>query len=203
MSIKVLNRGFVMHKQSFISFASLLIFWIVISVAVDLQHIIVGIFLSIFTVWFWQDLNPRLPSIMSPRELLLFCRCIVMLVGYVIKSSIDVTKILLFSNLSVSPVFLQMKPGVKSDWGRVFLATCITITPGTVTIDVDPETNIFTVHALTREIGEGLLYWRIITEIKKLETLVQRRKANVVDTGRIHGSNSISAIEGDHRTHRN
>lgn len=191
-----------MHKRSFISFFSLFVFWIVISGQVDLQHILVGIFLSLFTVWFWRDLSPRLPSLLSPKELLFFGRCMVMLVGYVIKSNINVAKILLSSDLSEPSMFLELEPGIESDWGRVFLATCITITPGTITIDFDPDTSTFAVHALNREIGLELYYWRIIGEIRKIERLVQRREAHVVDNDRIHGSDSISAVESDNRTHR-
>jgi len=191
------------HKRSFMSFVSLLIFWIVISGEINLEHIIVGIVLSAFIVWFWKDAGARLPGILSPRELLLFGRCIVMLAGYVILSNIAVIKTLLFSRPSVTPMFIQMIPDIKSNWGKVFLATCITITPGTVTVDVDPETNIFTIHALTMEAGATLAHWKLIDEIKKLETHMQGRKAHVVDTSRIHGSNSVSAIKRDHRTHRN
>lgn len=192
-----------MNKRSFISIAILLIFWILISGVVDIQHIIVGIFLSILTVWFWKDLNPKLPSLLSPRELLLFGRSIIILMVYVIKSNLEVAKILLFSNKSVTPIFLEMDLGIKTNWGRVFLATCVTITPGTVTIDFDPETNMFTFHALTRESGESLYYWSMITEIKYLERLVQRRGNHVVDTGRIHASNSIGTTESNNRTNGN
>jgi len=191
------------YKRSFVSFAVLLIFWIVISTVVDLEHILVGIFLSLITVWFWKDFNPKLPSMLSPTELLLFARCILMLIGYVISSNIEVAKTLLFSNRTVTPIFIEMDLGVKSNWGRVFLATCITITPGTITVDFDPETNIFTVHALTIETAESLYHWRIITEIKNLERIVQRRRAHVLDTGRIHVSNSSSDVKSNNRTNRN
>lgn len=189
-----------MRKRSVILFVFLLIFWIAVSGVVDLQHIVVGIFISLLTVWFWKDLTPRLPSILSFRELLIFGHCIFSLIGYVIKSNIDVAKTLLFSDLSESSMFMELNPGMESDWGRVFLATCITITPGTATIDFDPETNIFTVHALRVQTGIDLYYWRLITEIKNLETMVQRREARVVDNGRVHGSNSTSVIESDDRT---
>ena len=192
-----------MNKRSFISLASLLTFWIVISGVVNVEHIIVGLFLSMITVWFWKDLNPKLPSLLSPKELLLFGRSILMLIVYVIKSNIDVAKILLFSNKSVTPIFLEMDLGLKTDWGRVFLATCVTITPGTVTIDFDPESNMFSFHALTIESAESLYYWSMITEIKYLERLVMRRESHVVDTSRIHASNSIGTIESDNRTNSN
>ena len=192
-----------MNKRSLISFASLFTFWILVSGVVDLQHIIVGTLISILTVWFWKDLNPRLPSVLSLRELLLFGRCILMLIVYVIKSNIEVARILLFSTKAVTPMFLELQFGMKSDWGRVFLATCITITPGTVTVDFDPESNIFTVHALTRENAESLYHWSMITEIQNLERIVQRRETHAVDIGRIHDSNSNSPIKGGNRTNRN
>lgn len=191
-----------MSKKSFISFVFLFTFWIVISGSVNLQHIVVGALLSSFTVWFWKDFNPKLPSVLSIRELFLFFRCIIMLIGYVIKSNINVIKILLFSGLSEGSLFLELEPGIKSDWGRVFLATCITITPGTVTIDFDPESDVFTIHALTRDTGIELYYWSLITEIRDLETLIQRRKTHAVDNAGIHGSNNISSDKSNHWSDR-
>lgn len=192
-----------MRKKPLISFVLLLTFWIVLSEMIDLQHVIVGILLSLLTIWFWKDLKPRLPSVLYPRELLLFGHCIIMLIGYVIKSNIDVAKTLFFGDLSEASIFLELDPGIKSDWGRVFLATCITITPGTVTVDVNPETNIFTVHALTVETGKSLYYWSIISEIKNLETIIQRRQAHEMDISGVHDSNSISTTESHHRTDGN
>ena len=81
----------------------------------------------------------------------------------------------------------------------MLLGTCITITPGTVTIDIDPETGRFIVHALTEENAVGLLYWRIIGEIERLEKRMKRREAYVVDTGRAHGLNSPDTLTSDYR----
>ncbi len=192
-----------MVKKSFISLASLFIFWIVVSGSLDLQHIIIGTIISLFTIYFWKDLSPKLPSSMlSNVELLLFGRCIIMLVGYVLKSNIEVIKILLFSDLSEGSIFLELEPGLESNWGRVFLASCITITPGTITIDFDPETNVFTVHALTMKTGRDLYYWSIITEIKNLETLVKRRKKDAIDNDRIHDASTNSSNKSNHWTDR-
>lgn len=192
-----------MRKKSFALFASLFIFWIVISGSFDIQHIIVGVIISLFTVWFWRNLNERQPSILSPREFILFGRFIVMMIGNVIKANIDVIKILLSPKIPTVSIFLELEPDIESNWGAALLATCITITPGTITIDFDPETRIFTVHALTPEIGADLYYWRVITEIKKLETLVHRRNIHVNDNDRVHDPDIVSSIEGDNRTHRN
>lgn len=192
-----------MRKRSLALFAFLFIFWIAVSGAINLQHIVVGILLSLFTVWFWKELSPKLPSMLSFREFLLFGHCIFSLIGYVIKSNINVARILLFSNLSESSMFMELEPGMETDWGRVFLATCITITPGTATVDFDPETNIFTIHALRAQTGIDLYHWRLITEIKNLETMVRRREAYAMDNRRIYNSDSTSSIESNDRTNSN
>ena len=44
---------------------------------------------------------------------------------------------------------------LKTDMGRVFLANAITMTPGTITGDLDGE-GVYLVHCLDRTMGEGL-----------------------------------------------
>lgn len=191
-----------MRKRSLILFALLFIFWIVISAEIDSQHVFLGALVSFATVWFWQDLGPRQPRVPTARKFLLLVRCLVLLVWYIIQSNIAVAKTLLFSTPPAKPMFVVMETSIKSNWGRVLLATCITITPGTVTIDVDPETGRFIVHALNEETAVGLLYWRIIDEIENLEKRMQRGAAYVVDTGRTNDLDSSNTIASDYRADR-
>lgn len=158
-----------MRKRSLVLFALLLGFWLIISAKVDLQHIFIGAFISFLIVLFWQNLGSKLPTKPNIRALLRLGYFLALLIGYIIQANFSVAKTLLFSDPPAKPVFMLMEPSIESNWGRVLLATCITITPGTVTIDVDPETGVFIVHALTEQTGIDLLYWRIISEIKKLE----------------------------------
>lgn len=54
----------------------------------------------------------------------------------------------------IHPSVLRFKPDLADDFGRTTLANSITLTPGTVTIDiVDGE---FIVHALSREAARSL-----------------------------------------------
>jgi len=148
-----------------------LVFWLIISGEVDYQHVFSGALLSLLIVLFWrEDLFSRLPGTPNIKELLHLGHFILLLVGYIIQANISVAKTLLFSDPPAKPVFMVLEPSVESNWGRALLATCITITPGTVTIDVDPETGRFIVHALTEKTGIDLLHWRLINEIHKIET---------------------------------
>lgn len=72
----------------------------------------------------------------------------------IIKSNIDVTKRVL-GMADISPTMVRIKATQKTDLGIVIFANSITLTPGTISIDVDEEGYIL-VHALSRDGTEGL-----------------------------------------------
>ncbi|PCK07500.1 MAG: cation transporter [Alteromonadaceae bacterium] len=65
----------------------------------------------------------------------------------IITSNITVVKHIWLSPKDISPVVATLPLDQRSDLARVIYANSITITPGTVTLDVDENT--ITVHALT------------------------------------------------------
>lgn len=71
------------------------------------------------------------------------------LVKEIMKSAIDVARIILDPKLPVSPTVVRFKPRQKTVVGLVTHANSITLTPGTLSIEVGPDE--FMVHALTRE----------------------------------------------------
>jgi len=189
-----------MRKRSLFLCALLVAFWLAVSAEVDIQHLLVGAVLAVLTVWFWQDLGPRLPRLLSGGELLLLGHCLLSLVRFIIESNISVAKTILLSNPSVGPIFVVMRPPIESQWARVLLANCITITPGTITVDIDPETGQFIVHVLTYKAAVELSNWRIIRVISHLESWKQRRTEHAMATGRSHDTDSLRAVAGDYRS---
>jgi len=71
------------------------------------------------------------------------------LIKEIMKSAIDVARIILDPKLPASPTVVRFKPRQKTVVGLVTHANSITLTPGTLSIEVGPEE--FMVHALTRE----------------------------------------------------
>lgn len=67
----------------------------------------------------------------------------------IFKSCWDVTKRILDPALPISPTLTRFVPSQKSDLGLVIHANSITLTPGTISVEVAPGE--FLVHALTRE----------------------------------------------------
>lgn len=76
------------------------------------------------------------------------------LIKEVIVAGWDVTKRILHPKLPISPTLSEFIPSQKSDIGLVIHANSITLTPGTISVEVEPGR--FLVHALTKEGAAGL-----------------------------------------------
>ena len=76
-------------------------------------------------------------------------RYIPWLLWAIVKSNIDVTRCILNPRLPISPTLVKVKAGQQSELGQAIFANSITLTPGTVSLDV--EEGEILVHALTRE----------------------------------------------------
>ncbi|MDA0652841.1 MAG: Na+/H+ antiporter subunit E [Proteobacteria bacterium] len=73
----------------------------------------------------------------------------------IFKANIDVAKLILSPNLGITPTLIRVKASQTSDLGQVIYANSITLTPGTISIDV--ANGEILVHALSREGAEALL----------------------------------------------
>jgi multicomponent Na+:H+ antiporter subunit E len=79
----------------------------------------------------------------------------------------QVTRIILDPRLPVSPALVRFKPRQTSTVGLVTHANSITLTPGTITVEADPDG--FLVHALTRAGAEGLAGSEMDQRLARLE----------------------------------
>ena len=68
----------------------------------------------------------------------------------IIKANIDVAKRVLSPSLPIDPAMLPIKGSQKTDLGKVIYGNSITLTPGTVTVDIDGDT--FLIHSIAREL---------------------------------------------------
>jgi len=90
------------------------------------------------------------------------------LVWAIVKSNIDVAKRILSPNLPISPRMVRIKATQKTDLTRVIFANSITLTPGTVSVDL-VEDDIL-IHALTKEAAEDVQSGDMDQRVTRLET---------------------------------
>jgi multicomponent Na+:H+ antiporter subunit E len=73
----------------------------------------------------------------------------------IVLSNVDVAKRALDPKMPIDPVMITFDSGLKTDLSRTLLANSITLTPGTVTVDIDDNT--FLIHALSKKFSDDLL----------------------------------------------
>ena len=84
----------------------------------------------------------------------------------IIKANIDVIKLVLAPKLNISPTMLRVRASQKSDLGQVIFANSITLTPGTLSVDV--ANNEILVHALSKSGADELLSERMNVRVTQM-----------------------------------
>jgi multicomponent Na+:H+ antiporter subunit E len=108
--------------------------------------------------------SEALPIHLLPR----LARYLPWIVKEVVKANLDVARrILSFGRPDVSPRLIEAPTSQHSDLGRVLYANSITLTPGTVSIQV--HGTAITVHAIAEEVADELLEGGMDRQVARLE----------------------------------
>ena len=84
-------------------------------------------------------------------------------------ANIAVAKVILSPKLNISPRMIEFKSSQKTELGLVIFANSITLTPGTVSVDIEDDKII--VHALNAELAESVLNGEMDAKVTALEGL--------------------------------
>ncbi len=147
----------------------LFIFWLLITWSLHIQQVIAGLVSCIIVVIFCRDIlifKEERPFI-SLRNILNFVVYLASLFVEIIQANIQVAKIVLNPKMPISPTLIEFKTFLKRDLDKVILANSITLTPGTLTVDL--EDDIYLVHCLTRENASVVVDWHMAVKLLGIE----------------------------------
>lgn len=141
-----------MNKKTWIV-ASLILFavWISLSGKFEVKFILYGGITSVIAGGIFSMINEKIGF-----NLLALIKYIFWLMKEVIKSAIDVTRVILSPNMKINPRIVEFECDYGNDVAATVLSGSIILTTGTVTIDIKDGKH-FMVHALTDAAAEGLL----------------------------------------------
>ncbi len=134
--------------------------WLVLSGHYDLQHILFGVVSVALVV----SLNYRMHRVpLAPGEQpgshhIIIHRLIIYLfwlLWQIIQSGLYVAYIVLHPQMPVNPMLVRFKSRQPNVLARVILGNSITLTPGTITLEIDGDE--FTVHALNEDTEKALI----------------------------------------------
>jgi multicomponent Na+:H+ antiporter subunit E len=163
-----MNKSRLKSNHIFLFFF-LLAFWLILSPTRDLAGIIIGIVISLFVTYINRNfvVAEKGKSVPILGNLVNIVSYTVTLVLEIIKSNIQVAKIVLSPSLPIEPHFVKVPVKMESDLLKVLYGNSITLTPGTLTVDITHDNYI--VHALTKEAAQGLNDSIVEGKILKLE----------------------------------
>ena len=131
----------------------LLVIWLLWSGIYKPLLIGLGVFSCLLSVWLAKRTG-FFRHAMPLRALLRLPALWFWLLQEVIKSSLEVARVVLSPSLPIQPELVELTTGEESDSAKVILGNSITLSPGTVTIDVHEDRLL--VHCLTANSAAGL-----------------------------------------------
>jgi multicomponent Na+:H+ antiporter subunit E len=167
-------------------FVGLLLFWLTLGGSLDWEHVFLGTAIAWLVILLREAIVPRdrLPVRTAGRAAGTFVRRVSRVAAYVwfllkeiVKANIQVALIVLNPRLPISPAFLHYRPRLRTAWGRVLMGNSITLTPGTLTVEL--EDGEYLIHTLTRNAAHALPGWAAEGRIAELETLAGEVVAGV------------------------
>ncbi len=127
----------------FIEHSALLwMMWLALTSSLDPQEIIAGSFFALLGAVLVQIVAPqRLASGtgLHPRRLLALLAYVPWLLLQIFLSNIDVATRVLHPKLPIHPGIVRVKTRLQSPIGRMILANSITLTPGTLSVDIEGD----------------------------------------------------------------
>jgi multicomponent Na+:H+ antiporter subunit E len=139
-----------------------MVFWLMLTFEFTIPNLIVGIIAScitslIFTRFFIKNVY----KLTQPKRYYWFLVYLVVFIWECIKANIDVAYRVLHPAMPIRPGIVKVKTTLKSDMARMLLANSITMTPGTISVDIIDD--YLYVHWIYIRSEEPEVYTKIIT----------------------------------------
>jgi multicomponent Na+:H+ antiporter subunit E len=132
----------------------LFVLWLIFTAKTDWRNLLLGAVVSLlFAAFSYYLLGGRLDPHLNVGVAIRFPIFATLLFWEIIKANWDVIKRVLAPSLPISPRIVAFQSYLESDIAKTVLANSITLTPGTVTVDI--QGSRFFIHCLAKEHSEN------------------------------------------------
>ena len=152
-------------------FIALFLFWLVFNGRFTVEIAVFGLVLSAAILWFmckFMDYSLE-KDFRIVRKSLWMIKYVLILITEIAKANVGVLKILLSVRYEKEPVLVSFHTDLKSRVARVILANSITLTPGTITVNLIDD--YYEVHCLDKSLAAGLDSSVFVKQLKKFEEI--------------------------------
>ena len=118
-----------------------LIFWLLLTFDFTIPNLIVGAVSSIIcALFFGRIFVTNVYKLLQPRRYFWFIIYLFVFIWECLKANIDVAYRVLHPAMPIRPGIVKVKTTLKSDMAKMLLANSITMTPGTISVDIIDDT---------------------------------------------------------------
>ncbi len=113
--------------------------WLILSANLQMANIVVGLVISFSISLLYTKLFAKEDKFEMINPFWFFVYILV-LAKNLITSNLQIAKRVLSKDMKLAPQIVEVKTELKSEWKKLLLANSITLTPGTLTLDIKDDT---------------------------------------------------------------
>lgn len=118
-------------------FVILLTVWMILNNSLSLEIWISGVIVSLILTWiFCSNCEIFRDVRLTPKAFLYTILYVLVFLKELIKSNLDVARRVVSPSLPINPGIVRVETTLKSEMARLILANSITLTPGTLSLDI-------------------------------------------------------------------
>lgn len=127
-------------RNPVILFATLMLFWLMLVNSLAPDTLLIGALVSLIIALLYRDgLSFFTEFRWTPKAIVAGVAYYAYFFRQLVRSNLRLAAIVVDPALPIEPGILKVRTGLESRMGRLMLANSITLTPGTLTVEVDGE----------------------------------------------------------------
>jgi len=143
--------------------------WLILNGRITLEVCLLGLAITVLIYFFickFMDFSIK-KDLRLMRNAGYAMAYLAVLLKEIFLSNFRVMAIILFKRIPITPALTEVRIDLRSQMAKTILANSITLTPGTITVEVTGD--VFVVHCLSSEMIEGIEDSAFVRLLKKME----------------------------------
>ena len=156
-----------------IIFVIAFLIWMLLSWEISVFSVAVGIIVALIVSLTSAGLfETSTGKWLQPKRYFYFIVYILIFLRECIKANIDVARRVIMPTLPINPGIVKVKTSLKSEAALTFLANSITLTPGTLSVDIEKDEGILYIHWIDVKDKDIVKATELI--VKKFESIIKK-----------------------------
>jgi len=144
-----------MIKERIVLFVGAYLLWCLLNWPPDRQHFLAGPLVAAFAAYFLAGLTVNRPGVLKhSKRYVYFAVYVLLFAREMVRSGVEVAYRVLHPQMPLKAGIVKIPITLKSNMGITFLAHSITLATPALTIDIDADAGVLTVHGFDVE-GKG------------------------------------------------